>query len=47
MYTVQLLGLLEMCVNEAHNTGNVGESLSDTFPFQNGLKHEGACDHCV
>jgi hypothetical protein len=35
------------CVEkEAHNRGSVDERISDTFSFQNGLKHQTAYDFC-
>jgi hypothetical protein len=46
MHSVQLVRLFELCVNKADNTGNVDESLSDAFSFQNGLKHGRVYDHC-
>jgi hypothetical protein len=33
--------LIKMCLNEAYSKVQIGKHLSDSFPFQNGLKQ---CD---
>jgi hypothetical protein len=34
----KLVGLIQMCLNEAYNTVHIGRYQSDKFPVQNGLK---------
>jgi hypothetical protein len=35
---MQLVGLIQMCLNETCSKVRIGKLLSDSFPIQNGLK---------
>jgi hypothetical protein len=35
---MKLVRLTKMCFNEMYGKVHIGKHLSDTFPFQNGLK---------
>jgi hypothetical protein len=35
-----LVRLIKMCLNETHSKVHTGKHLSDSFPIQNGLKHD-------
>jgi hypothetical protein len=35
---MKLVRLIKMCLNKTYNKDRIGKHLSDSFPFQNGLK---------
>jgi hypothetical protein len=39
---MKLVRLIKMCLNETYSKVRIGKHLSDSFPFQNGLKQRDA-----